>query len=203
MTGNATALSADVSFTATTISVSSTTGFAASGYIAIDSEIIQYAAIAGNTFTGCTRSIGGTFNGSGTSWATVPANTSHVTGETVRQAVYPGTLAARNWNTPATVGVNIPLRLWSSDNFGQDLVMNIRDNAVYYWRKTDNMTLSGATIPLPTTTPWSPNGHAVNIRDLTINSVTADAWAPYIASRVIVTDQRHVVALGTNDWALT
>lgn len=203
LTGNPTTLSSNVSFTATTISVASTTGFAASGYIAIDSEIIQYAAIAGNTFTGCTRSIGGTFNGSGTSWATVPPNTSHITGATVRQAVYPGALAARAWNTPATVGVNIPLRLWSSDNFGQDLVMNIRDNAVYYWRKTDNMTLSGATIPLPTTAPWSPNGHAVNIRNLTISSVTADAWAPYIASRVIVTDQRHIVALGTNDWALT
>ena len=200
LTGNATALSADVSFTATTISVSSTTGFAASGYIAIDSEIIQYSVIVGNTFGSganpCVRSIGGyTSNGYEPGKATEPANTSHVTGATVRQAVYPGTLAARNWNTPATVGVNIPLRLWSSDNFGQDLVMNVRDSAVYYWRKQVNMSSSGSTEALPL-------GHAVNIRDLTINSVTADAWAPYIASRVIVTDQRHVVALGTNDWAL-
>ena len=191
LTGNATALSADVSFTATTISVASTAGFAASGYIAIDSEIIQYAAIAGNTFTGCTRSIGGTFNGSGTSWATVPANTSHVIGATVLQAIYPGTLAARNWGTPATSGVNIPLRLWSSDTFGQDLVYNIRDGAVFYWVASTNLSSAGVV-----------TARGVDITTLTINSISADAWAPKVASRVLVTDQRHIVVLGTNDWAL-
>jgi len=182
LTGSGSPLSSAINSSVTTIGVTSTTGFAASGYVMIDSELIQYSGVTSVSFTGCTRS---TDNA-----------TSHASGTSVYQAIYPGTLAARNWNTPATVGVNIPLRLWSSDNFGQDLVMNVRDSAVYYWRKQVNMSSSGSTEALPL-------GHAVNIRDLTINSVTADAWAPYIASRVIVTDQRHVVALGTNDWALT
>ena len=41
--------------TLTTITVDSTTGFAATGKILIDDEVISYTGITGTTFTGCTR----------------------------------------------------------------------------------------------------------------------------------------------------
>lgn len=44
-----------VTVDATTISVDSTTGFSSTGFIAINSEIIEYTGITATTFTGCTR----------------------------------------------------------------------------------------------------------------------------------------------------
>jgi len=44
----------------TEIAAVSTTGFATSGYIVIEGEIIQYSALSGNTFVGCTRAMYGT-----------------------------------------------------------------------------------------------------------------------------------------------
>jgi len=46
---------------ATTVHVSSTTGFPSAGFISIDSEIIAYTGLSGgNSFTGCTRGADGT-----------------------------------------------------------------------------------------------------------------------------------------------
>ncbi len=39
------------------------------------------------------------------------------------------------WGSAAAVGVGVQLRLWSIDNFGQDLVMAPRNGALYYWAK--------------------------------------------------------------------
>lgn len=186
-----TALNGLLNSSATTITVTSTTTFPAAGYLIIESEVIQYTGTTSTTFTGCVRGVSG------------GNATSHMSATTVRQAVYPGSLPVRYWNTPAETGVNIPLRLWSSDTFGQDLVMNIRDNAVFYWSKNDNMSASGSTIDLPTlpsATVWYPNGHAVNMASATFG---ADAWAPTVGARVVVTDERHIVVLGTNDAAVT
>ena len=177
-------LSATINSSVTTITLTSATSFPASGYVMIDSEIVQYAGVAGNSLTGCTRG------------ATSSTATGHMMGTTVRQIAY--TYAApstsntfRYWNYPAVTGVNIPLRLWSSDTFGQDLVYNIRDGAVFYWVASTNLSSAGVV-----------TARGVDITTLTIDSISADAWAPKVASRVLVTDQRHIVALGTNDWAV-
>ena len=38
---------------------------------------------------------------------------------------------------PATTNVaGALLRHWSHDNFGEDLVMNVRDGAIYYWDRS-------------------------------------------------------------------
>jgi len=44
----------------TTVTVASTTGFPASGFISIDSEIISYSGKTTTTFTGCVRGVNGT-----------------------------------------------------------------------------------------------------------------------------------------------
>jgi hypothetical protein len=37
------------------------------------------------------------------------------------------------WGNPATIGIGSQLRLWSNDNFGQDLIFAPRGGAIYYW----------------------------------------------------------------------
>lgn len=165
-------LSSAVNSTTTTLTVTSTTSFgatSATGSLIVDSEVMTYTVTNSTTLT-VVRS---TINPTG-----------HSAGATVQQVSSP-TLTSRPWNTPATTGTNIPLRLWSADTFGQDLVMNIRNGGVYYWAAATGLTSAGAV-----------DERAVNIEDL---PGADDGWRPKIASRVIVTDERHIVVLGTND----
>lgn len=62
----------------------------------------------------------------------------------------------RGWGTAATVGIGQQLRLWTNDNFGEDLIIAPRGGAIYYWdastgvsaRAVELSTLaSGATVP--------------------------------------------------------
>ncbi len=53
-------LTADTNTTDTTITVNNTTGFPSSGYIVLDSEVVQYIGITSTSFTGCTRGSYGT-----------------------------------------------------------------------------------------------------------------------------------------------
>lgn len=174
-------LSSALNASATTVSLVDATLFAASGYVMIESEIIQYAGKSGNDLTGCTRG------------ATSSTATSHMVGATVRELAYayavPSTSNTfRNWGTPATTGINVPLRLWSADTFGQDLVYNVRDAGVYYWTASSGLEASGR----------------VDERGVDITTLSgADAWSPEVASRVLVTEERHIVVLGTNDPTAT
>jgi hypothetical protein len=81
------------------------------------------------------------------------------------------------WSSAADVTVpGASLRLWSQDNFGEDLVSNVRGGAIYYWDATAGTSSRG-----------------VNITSLTNNS------APNIANQVLVSERdRHVVAFGCN-----
>lgn len=67
------------------------------------------------------------------------------------------------------------LRLWSQDNFGEDLLFNERDGEIYYW-------------------DTSAGGRAVALQDLAgANKV------PQVAKQVLVSDQsRHIIAFGTD-----
>ena len=68
------------------------------------------------------------------------------------------------------------IRLWSHDNFGEDLIINPRDDNLYYWDRTNNV--SSRAIELST-------------KSGTKTSV------PQIAKQVLVSDQdRHVIAFG-------
>ena len=87
-------------------------------------------------------------------------------------------------NARATSYISQGLRLWSTDNFGQDLVYNIRNGAVYYWDAATSLTSSGQV-----TDP------GVNITAL----IGTDGDAPTVAARVVVTEERHIVVFGTND----
>jgi hypothetical protein len=142
---------------ASSVTVDSAANFESAGYILIDSEIIQHTGKTSTTFTGLT---GGLF---GTSEAT------HADNATVTEAL-------GGWGIPATTTISgSQLRHWSHDNFGEDLIMNVRDGAIYYWDR------SGGT-----------SARAVDIAaDDTTNTI------PTIAKKVIVSERdRHILAFG-------
>jgi hypothetical protein len=88
-----------------------------------------------------------------------------------------GSWGRGTWGSASTITVGNSLRLWSQDNYGEDLIFNVRNGGVYYWDA--GYTLSG--------------------RGVTLASLSTDSQTPTIASQVIVSDRdRHVIALGAN-----
>ena len=89
-----------------------------------------------------------------------------------------GTWGRGTWNSSTTL-TNIAniLRIWTHDNFGEDLIINIRDGGIYYW---DTSAYSNAYD-----------------RAIALSSVSGASSAPTIAKKVLVSDRdRHVIAFG-------
>jgi len=81
------------------------------------------------------------------------------------------------WGSATALSFTNQLRLWSSDNFGEDLIMNPRFGGIFYWDK------SGGT-----------SARAVNI-----TSLSGANFAPTVGMQVIVSDtDRHVIVLGSD-----
>ena len=87
-----------------------------------------------------------------------------------------GTWSRGAWGSAASLtAAGQTLRIWSHDNFGEDLLINVRDEGIFYWDKT--------------------NG--VSTRAVAISDLTGANTAPTIAKKVIVSDRdRHVIAFG-------
>ena len=89
-----------------------------------------------------------------------------------------GTWSRGGWSTAFAVGVTAELSLWNEDNFGEDLLLNLRDGAIYYWDATSEGT----------------SARAINLVD-----VPNANNAPTVAKQVMVSDNsRHIIAFGTN-----
>jgi len=43
------------------------------------------------------------------------------------------TWGSGTWGSSATLGQSLQLRLWSIDNFGDDMIVNVRQGNIYYW----------------------------------------------------------------------
>jgi hypothetical protein len=81
------------------------------------------------------------------------------------------------WSDVTAISPVGQLRLWSQDNFGEDLVFNIRGGGVYYWEE-----LGG--------TP---------ARAVALSAVSGASDAPTAALSVMVSDvDKHVIAFGAN-----
>jgi hypothetical protein len=158
----------------TAITVVSTTGFASSGTIWIGTEGITYTAITGTTFQGTiTRGYQSTA-------------AAHANGSAIYQ--YPST--ATGYGSPATTGVGIQLRLWSQVNYGEDLLINARGGAMYYWANNASVNVfDRAQIVKAGTGVATKSG-----------TFTPDATCPSIANFVLVSDSsRFTFAFGCND----
>ena len=80
------------------------------------------------------------------------------------------------WNSGADLTTVGALRLWSHDNFGEDLLINPRNGAIYFWDKSNGLTTRA--IELST-------------------AATDTANVPSLVTQVMVSDtDRHVIAFG-------
>jgi len=152
----------------TGVDVVDETGMTTEGdVILIDNELMLITASADDNTMTVTR------GHSGTTAAT------HDNGSLVRLAKG-NTLSTDDfvgWGSAASITVpGAQIRLWSHDNFGEDLILNPRDGAIYYWDKTNG--LSGRAVEL-STIPGTPRS------------------VPQRAKQILVSDQdRHVIAFG-------
>ena len=152
---NGSGLASDV--TVTTATVDSAANFASSGYIKIQDEIIEYTGTTSTTFTGLNR---GAF---GTTAATHADNIAVIE-------------ASQGWGMPATSTVSgANLSNWTHDNFGEDLLMNIKNGGIYYWDRTTG----------------------TSTRAVALSDISGSNLAPTLAKQIMVSDQsRHVIAFG-------
>ena len=102
--------------------------------------------------------------------------------------------ASTGWGiaAPAGLGTGVQLRLWSQSNFGQNLVINPRGGALYYWVVDGNPNTFNRAQLLS-------NGNT-NTQGGTQWWLT-DSSCPTVCNFVIVSDaSRFVIAMGVNDY---
>jgi len=154
----------------TDVDVDDETGMnTANDVILVDNELMLVSATSDDNTMTVTR------GHSGTTAATHADNT------LVRLAV--GNADSANdfvgWGNAASVTVpGAQIRLWSHDNFGEDIIINPRDGGIFYWDKTNG--LGTRAIELSATSTYS-----------------GETSVPTIAKQVLVSDQdRHVIVFG-------
>jgi hypothetical protein len=99
----------------------------------------------------------------------------------------------RGWGAVASVGIAQQLRLWTNDNFGQDLVLAPRGGEIYYWIPTGQTYPSGAV-----------GGLGTRAQQLSVESTAAGysgQFVPNSTNQIIGSAiQRFVVAFGANPY---
>ena len=202
--------SAAVAVVDTVINVTSSTGFPARGTVKINSENIIYGTNVGNVLGDITRAADGTtaaihassdavtFVGlikiddeliqyTGKSTHTLNAGVVRGARGTTAEAHADLDIVKEandfyGWGEavePFTAGEP---RLWSQDNFGEDLVFNVRNDNIYYW---------DATLGLGN-------------RASALSAQAGASDAPTTARQIVISDtDRHVIALGANTLGTT
>jgi hypothetical protein len=120
--------------------------------------------------------------GSGTGTASITAVYGTVGGGTVATA-YPE-YGIRGWGLAADVGIGSQLRLWTNDNFGQDLVIAPRGGGIYYWSATLGTSYRAILLNTVSTT----NGYQGQFVPNATNQIIGSAI------------QRFVIAMGANPY---
>lgn len=92
-----------------------------------------------------------------------------------------GTYGRGTWGSGSAVTTTTELRLWSEDNFGEDLLINPIDSGIYYWDKGTG--LSSRAVELSAATTGAASGTKTSV--------------PQVAKQILVSDtDRHVIAFG-------
>ena len=152
----------------TTLTVTSATEIVATDLILIEEELLTVTNVSTNDLT-VTRASSGT------------TAAAHADGTLVRLAV--GNADSANdfvgWGNAASVTVpGAQIRLWSHDNFGEDIIINPRDGGLFYWDKTNG--LGNRAVELSATSTYS-----------------GETSVPTVAKQILVSDQdRHIIVFG-------
>jgi len=203
----ATTTSANLTIISSSIPVADSSDFPAKGTILLGSEKIRYGTNVGNVFGDIVRGEDGTTAATSSSGDAVvfvglmlmeseliqyTGKSTHVINAGVVRGVRGTTAAAHadgvdvkeandfvGWgessSTSAQTGSNI--RLYSQDNWGEDLLLNVYDGTPYYWDKTLGL----------------------GSRATDLASQSGASGAPTITRRIMVSGaDRHVVCFGCN-----
>ena len=88
-----------------------------------------------------------------------------------------GSWGSGTWGSTTSLTDSNQLRLWSMDNFGEDLISNPRGGSIYYWDNSDGLTT----------------------RSVALTALSGANLAPTKGLQVIVSDvDRHVLILGAD-----
>ncbi len=88
-----------------------------------------------------------------------------------------GTWSAGTWGSTTAISAVGQLRLWSQDNFGDDLIGNIRGGGIFYWDESSGVTS----------------------RAVALSSLGGASDTPVEALQVMVSDvDKHVICFGSN-----
>ena len=155
----------------TTLTVTSGTGIVTDDFILIENEILKVTNVSTNDLT-VTRAQLGTEAASHADGTTVFL----ISGNSDSSADYVA------WGQSASIGTTAQIRLWSHDNFGEDLLINPKDGGIFYWDKS--------------------NG--TGSRAVALSSLAGASDSPTIAKQVMVSDiDRHFIAFGANTLGTT
>ena len=105
-----------------------------------------------------------------------------------------GTWSRDAWGLGSTTGgVNLPQRDWWFDNFDNDLVMNIRNGAPYWWVRG---TFDDPTSALGT--------HAITLQDYATGEGYSSSAVPSKVMQLLVSQQdKHLIAFGAVPFGFT
>ena len=88
-----------------------------------------------------------------------------------------GAWSVGTWSAENTLSVTNQLRLWSHDNFGENLLINVRGGGVYLWTENDGLTT----------------------RAVALSDISGADKAPTVGLQVIVSEtDRHAIVLGAD-----
>ena len=88
-----------------------------------------------------------------------------------------GAWSAGTWSAENTLSVTNQLRLWSHDNFGENLLINVRGGGVYQWTENDGLTT----------------------RAVALSDISGADKAPTVGLQVLVSEtDRHAIVLGAD-----
>jgi len=88
-----------------------------------------------------------------------------------------GAWGAGGWGSSTSISASNQLRLWTHDNYGEDLIINPRGGGIYYWDAT--------------------NG--VGTRAVELSSLSGANQVPTVGLQTIISEiDRHIIVLGTD-----
>ena len=88
-----------------------------------------------------------------------------------------GTWGRFTWGSGAGSLAGQTLRLWFADDFGEDLLMNIADQGIYYWDASNN----------------------TSTRAVALSSLSGASNVPTVARKILVSEvDRHILCFGAN-----
>ena len=152
--------------------------------VTISGEYEILTVPTGNTFTIVDGTASGTGSGGGTSVTATYDVSAGLATYTTGNGWGAGAWSRGGWGSGTTVGIGQQLRLWSFDNFGQDLVMAIRGGTIYYW------AVDTSSYP-----------RAIKLSTASTGAGYSGTFVPHTTLQIFASDtQRFGIAFGANPY---